>query len=72
MHVPQYKGLKIEETLQFTERRDYMKINLSVCAYEKISNRVWLCNLANSLFQEDFAAFVAEKIKNKAKFNKII
>ena len=61
--VPQYKGLRVNEIIEFASGHIDIKKFLPKYSYEKEPNREWLCNIVNTLLNEEFNKFIGEKVE---------
>ena len=65
VQVPQYDGLRVKDLLKFAESEFEINDFLPTYDYNKEPNRVWLCNLINTLIPEKFKEFINLKIKKR-------
>ena len=65
IHVPQYKGLRVREIIDFAHKMIHIYKYLPKYEYNKEPNRAWLCNVVNSLIPEKFKVFIADKVKER-------
>ena len=65
--VPHYKGLNVRDLLRFASSKVNIKDYLPDYKYIKEPNREWLCNVINSLIQEEFHEFIQEKVDKRRK-----
>ena len=65
--VPHYKGLNVRDLLRFASSKISIKDYLPDYQYKKDPNREWLCNIINSLIQEDFHEFIQQKVDKRRK-----
>ena len=65
--VPQYKGVTVRSKLKFS--RDQINIDKYIPEYDypKEPNREWLCNVVNSLAQNESQSFIQKMVKNRRK-----
>ena len=61
--APQYKDLYVKDLLKFAASKLNIKKYLPDYEYNKESNKEWICNLLNTLIDEDFQYFIKEKQK---------
>ena len=65
--VPQYKGLRGKDIIQFASTQlDITKFPPKYC-YQKEPNREWLWNLVNSLMTKNFNKFIESKVEKGSK-----
>ena len=67
IQVPQYKGLRVKDLLNFAESEFEIHDFLPKYDYNKEPNREWLCNLINSLISDKFKEFINIEIKRRNK-----
>ena len=65
VQVPQYDGLRVKDLLKLAESEFEINDFLPIYDYNKEPNRVWLCNLINTLIPEKFKEFINLKIKKR-------
>ena len=63
--VSHYKGLRIKDILSFASSRMNIEDYLPDYDYNKEPNRVRLCNIVNSLIEDEFKTYIAKKIKQR-------
>ena len=63
--VPHYKRLNVRDLLRFASSKVNIKDYLPDYQYIKEPNREWLCNVINSLIQEEFHEFIQEKVDKR-------
>ena len=60
-----YKGLKIKDILSFESSKINIEDYIPEHYYNKELYRVWLCNIVNSLIEDEFKACINKKIKQR-------
>ena len=65
INVSHYKGLRIKDILSFSSSKINIEDYLPDYDYNKEPNRVWLCNIVNSLIEDEFKTYIAKKIKQR-------
>ena len=65
--VPQYNGLKVRDLIRFAESKFSIDKFLPEYSYHKEPNREWLCNIINTLVNDEFKNFIQEKIDKRNK-----
>ena len=63
--VPHYKGLNVKDIIKFTRLHTNIDDYLPNYDYRKEPNRLWLCNLVNSLIQKEFQQFIDIQIDKR-------
>ena len=67
IQVPQYKGFRVKDLLNFAESEFEIHDFLPKYDYNKEPNREWLCNLINTLITDKFKEFINIEIKRRNK-----
>ena len=65
IQVPQYVWLRVRDLLKFAESEVKIHKILPKYEYNKDPNRLWLCNLINTLIPGKFKEFITSRIKKR-------
>ena len=66
-NVPQYKGLAVRNILKFARSKTNIDEYLPEYDYSKEPNRSWLCNIVNTIIEEEFQNFIQIMIEERRK-----
>ena len=65
--VPHLKTLSIKEILNFVRNKTEIDYYLPVYKYNKFPDREWLCNVINTIANNEFRIFISSAMKNREK-----